>query len=448
MEISGTPTSLLDHPLRAALAAELHARPFLRLKGSASITHYAIYTENRPDVHDQLLRSLCAETGMAAPPDGARHYAEESAFGWHLKWERHTEFSTFTFVAPRNDHAYFDHLAIKGVPPQWLETLCGLRFHALQMELLSAGAGEAVSSHLRDWLAGPMIVGSQVLDGGKVFSDWTIGADGHMRIVAIDDDFREEQGGRLLQRLYEIETYRMMALLALPVARNMSVDLDDIHASLQALMRKMDAQRAGVNDAELLVSLTELAARVESLAEHGVRFSASWAYERLVLARIQELREQRIEGMPMISEFMERRFGPAMETCKSVWMRHEQLAARIARAVDLLRTRVNLTQERDVTRLLAGLDQTSRNQLNLQHAVEGLSVAAISYYVLSLAAAAFKALHVMKLPIDPELAEGLLIAPVILAVFTITKRSRARHSQSVRDAHSIGAVKQASTQIS
>lgn len=70
-----------------------------------------------------------------------------------------------------------------------------------------------------------------------------------------------------------------------------------------------------------------------------------------------------------------------METCRSVWARHEQIAARIARAMDLLRTRVNLAQEKDVTRLLAGMERKARNQLHLQHAVEGLSVAAISYYV-------------------------------------------------------------------
>jgi uncharacterized membrane-anchored protein len=130
--------------------------------------------------------------------------------------------------------------------------------------------------------------------------------------------------------------------------------------------------------------------------------------------------------MPTIQEFMERRFAPAMETCRSVWARHEQTSARIARAVDLLRTRVNLTQEEDVTRLLAGMERTSRNQLHLQHAVEGLSVAAISYYVLSLVAAAFKALHVLNLPIEPELAEGLAIGPVVLAVIAITRRTRSR----------------------
>ncbi|SEI22776.1 Protein of unknown function [Paraburkholderia hospita] len=188
----------------------------------------------------------------------------------------------------------------------------------------------------------------------------------------------------------------------------------------------MDAESTDGDDSQLLVRLTHLAVRVESLSGAGGRFSASRAYEKLVLARIQELREERIEGMPTIQKCMERRFAPAMETCRSVWARHEQIAARIARAVDLLRTRVNLAQEKDVTRLLAGMERTARNQLHLQHAVEVLSVAAISYYVLSLIAAAFKALHVLSLPVEPELVEGLAIGPVIFAVIAITRRTRSR----------------------
>ncbi|KUZ97699.1 hypothetical protein WI41_03315 [Burkholderia latens] len=442
---------MIDHPLRAALAAELHARPFLRIAEAVSLTHYAIYTDGQPDIHETLLQALCRDTGMAAPHEGATHYAAQSPCGWHLKWERHTEFSTFTFVAPRRDTGYFDDLAIEGIPPAWFARLAGIRFVAVRMELLSGDAARLVCADLRRWIDGPALVGSNVLGGGKVFCDWHVRDDGFMRFLVVDDDFREEQGGRLLQRLHEIETYRMMALLALPVARQMSRELDEIHAALHALMQRMDASGADGDDAALLVKLTHLAVRVEALSGAGGRFSASRAYEKLVLARIHELREERIEGMPTIAEFMERRFAPAMETCRSVWARHEQIAARIARAVDLLRTRVNLAQEKDVTRLLAGMERTARNQLHLQHAVEGLSVAAISYYVLSLATAAFKALHVMNLPVDPELAEGLLIAPVVFAVIHITRRTRAQlahaeaaHERACAPAVHAAAMKQAS----
>ncbi|WP_180735262.1 DUF3422 domain-containing protein [Paraburkholderia sp. PGU19] len=416
----------MDHPLRAELAAELHARPFLKLAESVALTHYAVYAEHNPSIHETVLRALCRDSGLPPPADGMTHYSVQSSFGWHLKWERHTEFSTFTFVIPRNDADYFSDVAIEGIPANWFEQIAGNRFVACRMELLSGDHARTIREAPSQWIDGPILVGSSVLGGGRAFCDWNVRADGFMRFLVIDEGFREEQGGRLLQRLYEIETYRMMALLALPIARKLGRDLDEIQASLQSLMQSMDLPGADGDDSQLLVKLTHLAVRLESLSGSGARFSASRAYEKIVLARIQELREERIEGMPTIQEFMERRFAPAMETCRSVWARHEQIAARIARAVDLLRTRVNLAQEKDVTRLLAGMERTARNQLHLQHAVEGLSVAAISYYILSLTGAAFKALHLLDIPIQPELAEGIAIGPVVLAVIAITRRTRRR----------------------
>jgi uncharacterized membrane-anchored protein len=109
-----------------------------------------------------------------------------------------------------------------------------------------------------------------VLGGGQVFCDWCLRSDGFMRFLVVDEGFREEQGGRLLQRLYEIETYRMMSLLALPIARRMSRDLDEIQADLQKLMHSMDAQSVAADDSHLLVKLTHLAVRVESELVEGL----------------------------------------------------------------------------------------------------------------------------------------------------------------------------------
>ncbi|MDQ0142377.1 DUF3422 family protein [Cupriavidus necator] len=414
----------LDHPLRDSLARELHARPFLRIGGSASLTHFAIYADGDTAIHHTLLADLCRLTGLEPPADGATHYSARWSHGTQLKWERHTEFSTFTFVARRVDTDYFSELATAHVPARWFDRFAGKRLVALRMELVSGDAAAHARDNVRQWIDGPILAGSHVLGGGEVFCDWTIPPDGFTRFLVIDNGFREVQGGRLLQRLYEIETYRMMALLSLPVARELGRSVDHLQSALAPLMRSMDTSQGGRHDAGVLERLTHLAVRIEALAESGNRFSASRAYEKLVLARIQELREERIEGIPTIAEYMERRFAPAMETCRSVWARHEQFASRVARALDLLRTRVNLAQEQDTTRLLEGMDQTARNQLRLQHAVEGLSVAAISYYVLSLAGTGLKALHAFHLPLDPELAKGILILPVVLLVLRATRRSK------------------------
>jgi uncharacterized membrane-anchored protein len=414
----------LDHPLRAELANELHARPFLRIAGPAAVAHYAIYADGDAAVHGELLGALCRLTGLDAPAHGATHHTARWGSDRQLKWERHTEFSTFTFVASRHDDDCFSDHATRHVPPAWFQALENKQFVAVRIELVPDDADEPGRLRAGAWFDPASMVGSRVLGGAQVFSDWAIQPDGFLRFLVIDNGLRQVQGGRLLQRLCEIETYRMMALLALPAARALGGELDALQRSLSPLVRSMDEARGRDHDAALLARLTHLAARVESLADAGSRFSAARAYEGLVQARIQELREVHIEGMPTIAEFLERRFGPAMAMCRTAWMRHEQVAARVARAVDLLRTRVSVAQEEDTTRLLAGMNRTARSQLRLQHAVEGLSVAAISYYVLSLSGAALRSLHAAHVVADADIVEGLLILPVIVAVLFVMRRRR------------------------
>lgn len=418
-------SSTMDHPLRAPLANELHARPFLRLGGAVALTHYAIFADGDSACHHTLLESLCKLTGLPQPAPRDTHYTERWCPERQLKWERHTEFSTFTFIACRHDSDHFSGLATQHIPSAWFQALNGKRFVATRIELVSGEAALMAAGNADAWIDGSSMVGSRVMGGADVFCDWTIHPDGFLRFLVIDKGLRQVQSGRLVQRLYEIETYRMMALLALPVARDMSNSLDELELSLAPLIRSMDESQGAERDSALLARLTHLAARVESLADTGSsRFSAARAYERLVQARIHELCEEPIEGMPTIAEFLERRFGPAMATCKAVWSRHEQVAARVARAVDLLRTRVSIAQEEDSTRLLEGMNRTARSQLRLQRAVEGLSVAAISYYVLSLSGTALRSLHAAHFVASPDFIEGLLIVPVILTVMYVMRRTR------------------------
>ena len=413
----------MDHPLRVGLANELHARPFLRIGGAVSLTHFAIYSEGDAFDHEALLRFLCTLTGLEQPDDDPAHWSARWDPENELKWERHTEFSSFTFVERRHDADYFSDLATRRIPPGWFRALEGKRLVAVRIELVPAKDAAIALADASRWFDTSALVGGSVLGGGaQVYCDWKIARDGFLRFMVVDNGLREVQAGRLLQRLYEIETYRMMALLAWPVARALGKELEKLQTSLAPLMHRMDVSQGHLDDANLLVQLTHIAVRVEALATAARRFSASTAYDKLVTDRIDELNEQRIEGMPTIAEFMQRRFRPTIDTCKAVWSHHEQFAARVARAVDLLRTRVNLAQEEDTTRLLEGMNQTARSQLRLQHAVEGLSVAAISYYVLSLSSHAFRALHAAHFEFDPEIVQGMLILPVILLVVIIMRR--------------------------
>lgn len=429
--------SNLNHSLRVPLAAEVHSRPYLRLDAPESLTHMAVYARDDADasvlnsvLQHATLSALCTHFGVTAPGPEAKYFFHD--FGrFRLKWECHTEFATYTFAERHEDNLpleqAFERVPLRQIPQEWLQSLRGKLMVAAHVVLdRTRGSAGAFANSLRGLFEGKMLVGSQVLQGGEVWTDFLIQSDGFSRFVVRDVDLQEQQSGRLVQRVLEIETYRMMALLGLPHAQRAVPVLNAIEgelATLTAAMVDTDAlngnQLADTDDEQaLLTNITGLAARIENLSlANSYRFSASQAYFRLVNARIEELREARIEGIPTVGEFMDRRLTPAMNTCEAMARRQEALAERIAHTNDLLRTRVGIVQERQNRQILQSMNARAAQQLRLQQAVEGLSVVAISYYLAGLFSYAGKAAKAAGWPINPDIATGLLVPAIAAAVW-------------------------------
>jgi uncharacterized membrane-anchored protein len=251
--------------------------------------------------------------------------------------------------------------------------------------------------------------------------------------VLCNRGFTPRQAGRMLQRLFEIEAYRMMALLAFPIARQLSPRMVDIERALAVLT---DRIASGVGDDEsLLQELTRLAAEIESsLAASQFRFGACRAYHELVTTRIAELRERRLPGIQTIEEFMVRRLTPAVATCATVSQRMHDLSERVAQGSALLSTRVDIAREHQNQALLASMDRRARLQLRLQQTVEGLSIAAIVYYVVGLVGYGAKAGKAAGLKVEPDLIVGLSIPLVALLVMWALRRARrALHRGDAQD---------------
>jgi uncharacterized membrane-anchored protein len=426
--------SSLNHALRVPLAAEVHSRPYLRLDAPESLTHLAVYARDGMNsnvsnaaLQHVTLTALCTHFGVTAPGPEAKYFFHD--FGrFRLKWECHTEFATYTF-AERHDANLspaeaFERVPLFQIPQEWLLSLKGKIMVAAHVVLdQSRGPAEGFATSLRRVFEGNTLVGSHVLEGGEIWTDFLIQSDGFSRFVIRDIGLRDQQAGRLVQRVLEIETYRMMALLGLPHAQHAAPVLSAIEGELATLTAAMvnadtlkGAQLADADEEQALLSnITGLAARVEKLSlENSYRFSASQAYFRLVNARIEELREIRIEGIPTVGEFMDRRLTPAMSTCEAMARRQEALAERIAHTNDLLRTRVGIVQERQNRQILQSMNARAAQQLRLQQAVEGLSVAAISYYMVGLLSYAGKAMKAVGWAVNPDVVTGLLV-PVVAA---------------------------------
>lgn len=436
LTMSFTFTSL-NHPLRLPLAAEAHSRPFLRLTAPETLTHFAIYCDSVDGAANdsssrqhQILLSLCAHFGVAGPGQDAKYFFHD--FGrFRLKWENHTEFSSYTFAQSMQENlpisAAFDHLPLMHIPREWLDALRKKIIVAAHVVLDKSSTGSANDvSAMRQVFEGNVLAGSAVMKCGEVWTDFLIQSDGFSRFVVRDVDMREQQAGRLVQRVLEIDTYKMMALLGLPHAQRTSPVLNSIEEELARLTSTMvdigmasGGTSSDLQDDEqaLLSALTALAARLEKLSlDNNYRFSASHAYFKLIKTRIEELRETRIEGVPTIAEFMDRRLAPAMNTCHSVEKRQAALANRIAHTNDLLRTRVGIAQEQQNRKILHSLNARSAQQLRLQQAVEGLSVAAISYYMAGLAHYLAEGLKAAGIPINPDLSIGILLPVIAIAV--------------------------------
>ena len=304
----------------------------------------------------------------------------------------------------------------------------GATLVAVHAKLVGAEAAVVPSAALlTTHFDGFAAVGALVGDGAAyAFTDFRVHADGFARCVMFDLSLTPRQAGRTLQRLFEIEAYRMLSLLALPIARGLLPRIVAVESSLAALTNSI-AQDERSNDEALLHELTRLAAEVESaLASSQFRFGACQAYFELVTTRIGELREDRLTGIQTIEEFMSRRFTPAVATCRTVSQRMHDLSERVAQTSALLSTRVDITRERQNQALLASMDRRAKLQLRLQQTVEGLSVAAIVYYVAGLVSYVSKALRAGGLRVEPDLAVGIAIPLVALMVVLTIRRAKQR----------------------
>ncbi|MCX7271699.1 MAG: DUF3422 domain-containing protein [Burkholderiales bacterium] len=380
---------MIAHPQRALLHNELHARPRPPLSGPHRVSMFALVRPAASTIDPiEPLRTLCRDYRQPEPSPGQGHFFAD--FGtFRLKWERHGEFDDYTVYRAGADSANpFAQTALEVLPQDWIAALPG--------ECIAA-------AHI-------------VVPSARVFTDMQLDARGSTRFLLLDVTMSPTHTGREVQRLIDIEMYRMMAMLAFPIARSAAGELDRIEQELTSLAQRLETA-VPAQEPQLLGEVTHLAAMIERLSgESNFRFSAARAYHSLVRQRGAELREERLTGVQTLTGFLDRRFEPAMAFCDSVANRIEAAAQRVARASSLLRTRVEIERETQNQEMLAAMNRRASLQLRLQETVEGLSVAAVTYYAVGLFGYLAKAAGSAGVPINPELATGLSVLPIALGV--------------------------------
>ncbi len=415
-----------EYPKRLELYTELNAVAYELLAPPVQLSHLVLISERHwVNRERELIGELCVRYGINPPNTHENDFSAD--FGeFRLRWERHTEYSTYTVYRARSFEVPFEQPAIGYVPQEWLARLPGELLVATHIALEDRSRPKRSLNELATLFTAGTVIGSKVAGGAaSVWSDNQIHRDNFGRILIHDENLRSRQVGRLVQRLLEIETYRMLAMLPLPITREMIPQLARADQRLAAMIANNVELTSIEDEQRLLEELTRLSAEIERLsAQTGHRFNASRAYYNIVKLRITELREERIEGLQMLQEFMIQRLSSAMGTCELVYTKLETLSMRLERATALLRTRVDLSMEAQIRDLLKSMDHRAHVQLRMQETVEGLSVVVLSYYLLGILGYGLKALKAAGQDINVELLTGIAIPVVVLSVFFVVRGVR------------------------
>ena len=427
-------TLIADHAQRYQLANELHARPFPFHSAPGMVAFLALKEPENAAQRDRSgdrenLIELLDRFGAPHPKEDATHYFGDLG-RFKLKWEAHTEFVTYTIFLNNLSEKPFDGICFDAFPKDWLKSLSSLRITSvnLRLETMSdqENSSEIISKKLANWFVPESLAISNVLDGSAVVaSDLRIDEVGHQRFVLFVDPLTDERRvGRIIQRLCEIEMYKSMSMLGFARVRSMARQMGNIDTELSHIMSDMNDGKVAAE--VTLDNLLKVSTELETLsAAASFRLGATEAYEAIVHQRIRVLREERFKGRQTFSEFMMRRYDPAMRTVKSSRVRLGNLADRAIRAGDLLRTRVDVERSAQNQALLTSMDKRADLQLRLQKTVEGLSVVAISYYAVSLVSYLLYPLA-EKYSVTEGFLTSIITLPVVGLVYLMIRRIRSK----------------------
>lgn len=418
-------------PQRILLHNEVHSRPSQRIHLPALVVRVAVLS-NTITLEEEFehLRKLPGQENLLIT-EMKSNFLQLQLQGYTLRWERHTEFTSYTLVQHLPQVAQLDEtdpelLLLLSVPKNWLAGIPGQTFAAIKLAMVHGDLNQPkeMLTLAHKWFGGRQIVASLVGRNSHslAVTDFMLRDSGFERMLVISaTDTTDSRAGRIAQRLLEMETYRLMLLRALPIIKQLDPMLTNMEQQLATITAQLENKAA--SEQELLDHLISMAVSIErAIVDHMYRFSATHAYNKLVIQRIAELREKAIPGTQTIGEFMSRRLSPAMTRVESTTKRLTSISERTSQTSALLRTRVDILTEEQNQQLLEKLTRGQELQLKLQHTVEGLSIAAISYYVISLLLYLTKAGKAAGLPLHPELVTGLMIPVVLGAVWYVVHR--------------------------
>jgi uncharacterized membrane-anchored protein len=407
------------HPAYGLVQSELHARPLVLTPAASRIRRVVVLMPALPGAVTTLMDRLSGFLTSLNVEVGASRQASFEVGGLFVTWEIHTEFVTVTWTTSLDDW----EISPQGIGLELLGE--GQMVGATRIDVM---ADAQIPPALFDGFSANSLCFSR-LDNGKaeVATDFVPDADGFTRFEFAAKNLTDLNRSLVVRRLLDIETYRTVALLGLPLAHQLSPALRQAEIELSGILADLGSFAPGADATATLDKLRELSARAGQLLERSTyRFAASNAYGEILRKRLDSLAEQGTELGHTLHRFVNDRVEPALATCRATERRLGLLADKVDRASHLLDVHIGLQIQTQTASVLDKIANTAHSQFLLQRTVEGLSTIAISYYLLGilgyLLAAPMAELHV-----DKVLAMSVAAPIVVFVVWLLVRRIRRTH---------------------
>ncbi len=411
-----------DYPFRQQILEEVHARPVEPVPPRARVRRLVFVVPSEADgVAASMTRfcDWCEASGLTRPTNKDLRQHSFTAGARQVTWEFHTEFVTITWTAAPDD--------TDGAPEGiGLESIDGPQLlGAMRIDLTEdTRLPEAL-------LPGFNLHSLCVIDveggAGQLATDFVPDAERFTRFEFAAGGLPELRRAILVRRILEIETYRTMALIGLPLARQHAGELNSLETELTEKVNSLTEATETTRAQTALEALHGLMVQAGRLAERlTYRFAACQAYGDILQARLGAIGERPTPLGSSLSRYILNRVNPALGTYAAMEKRLDVLFAKIERAIELLNVRIGLDVQVQNKELLQTIAKTGRSQFLLQRTVEGLSTIAISYYTIGLLGYVL-AIPLEMLAVEKTLVLSALVPIVLLGVWLLVRAVRKRH---------------------
>lgn len=420
-------TFIKQHPLREAILAEVHARPYKALTTPRAVLQQAFLCKPSSNSQKDMgaFWQWCIDNNIKPPETKSRHHSV-SIDGVQITWERHTEFITLTWDCKYTKAAQRKLWQLSSTHTKAMMAGKHTLISAARVNLLKC---EDQNRHpnLTGYDTDSLCMSSVKNDGGLIIVDFRQDEFGATKYTLHNRDLNPRTCGVLVRRLLEIETYRIMSLYGFERIKSAMPKIASVEKQLVHLTSQINHKSDLETTRKTLDEITDIAAELANLsAANQYRFSATRAYYSLVNARLKRLNEQNIPNYSSIEEFLAKRLAPAMRTVENVEHRINVAGDKLDRSTSLLRTKVEIQMQVQSHEVLDSMNKRALMQYRLQSTVEGLSIAAVSYYVVGLLSYMAKGLGVDNF-ISPAKLTAIFVPIAVLSIWYIVRRIRSKH---------------------